>query len=75
MLISIALKDLNSPLNLDVDLSEEQLAEILQMALQNPSHLLKLVEKDGTTVFLNPPALVYCKIVTPQEKKVGFGIG
>lgn len=75
MQISIALKDSNSPLNLEVDLTETQLAEILQAALQNPSQILKLVEKDGTTVFLNPPALVYCRIVTPQDKQVGFGIG
>ncbi|WP_122820236.1 DUF3107 family protein [Varibaculum vaginae] len=75
MHISLGLKGIGKPLDLEVEMDPEQVKSILQSALEKPEELLCLAGTDGQQVLINPRLLVYCQVGERRPKQVGFGIG
>ncbi|MBM7825089.1 hypothetical protein JOD55_000916 [Arcanobacterium pluranimalium] len=72
MEISIGIRDSVSPVNLDVDMSADELMNLISSALDANSPV-KLTGTDGTILFVPAASFGYVRIAKEEQRRVGFG--
>ncbi|MFC5370382.1 DUF3107 domain-containing protein [Arcanobacterium bovis] len=72
MEITIGIRDAVSPVNLDVDMSADELMNLITSSLESNSPV-KLDGSDGTILFVPAASFGYVRIAKEEQRRVGFG--
>lgn len=70
--ISIGIRDGGAPLNVEVDMSAEELLAAAKAAITD-NHPFELTAHDGAQVLVPASAIGYIKIAQEEQRRVGFG--
>ncbi|MDY5584843.1 MAG: DUF3107 domain-containing protein [Arcanobacterium sp.] len=74
MKVTIGIRDAATPLYLDLNLSQAELAEKLNNAVLN-NGILELTDTDESTVLVPHTSIGYIHISKEEQRRVGFGFG
>lgn len=72
MEISVGIRDSVSPVNLDVELTAEELMKQISDCLENNSPVT-LHGSDGSILFIPAGSFGYVRIAKEEQRRVGFG--